>query len=100
MINDTTVSLGSRSSPTSTPASRDLGGMRTCKQISRDLVERRNLYLDIMCRLIIDQAQPPGDEGQRRTLQAGEHDDEDEHDIEEELCARNLLEPAESWPER
>ena len=52
MIKDTTVSLGSRSSATSTPASRDLGGIRTAADQQRS-VEWRNLHLDIMRCLIV-----------------------------------------------
>ena len=61
------------------------------QQIGRDLVEWRDLDLHILSRLVIDQPEPTGDEGQRRTLQAGEDDDEDQHDIEKGLCPRDFL---------
>jgi hypothetical protein len=42
-------------------------------------------------RVIVDQPEPPRDERQRGTLQAGEDDDKDQHHIEKELGSDDPL---------
>ena len=51
-------------------------------EVGLDLVERRDLDLDVDG-LVARDAQQLGDQGQRRRLQQGEHDDVDQHDVED-----------------
>ena len=100
MTSDTTTLSGSRSSPISTPASRDPGGIRTCSRSAEMLVQRRRLDVDLPGRLIVGQPEPPGHQRQGRRLQAGEDDDEDQDDVEEELRPLHAARPAGWWPAR
>ena len=68
-----------------------LGRNSDLQQIGGDLVQRRNFDFDILCGAVLHQPEQARDEGQGRTLKAGEDDHEDEHDIEQELRACDAL---------
>ena len=88
----------------STPWSSDPEGIDACSRSARSSSKWRGLDLYLQRFGGRDHAEPPGRPRQRRALQHGEHDDDDEHDVEQPGRAGHLVlsgwSPARSAPRR